>query len=509
MRANPRRTAQQRVAPFQLGHIIANGQSLSIGTGQSSLSTSQPYSNKMLFDSSNTYPTSGAFLGTLSLVPLVSPQRAIIGGANPYPQNILGESADISMANQMTALALAERFAGFPLVTSCTGLGGAPMSAINKGGTSNCYAAGLYEAQEIQHVFGSAGFVAQYIAFTHGETDSGLFVANYQSLLTTLQANYQSDLQAVTGQSSIVPLVFSQQTSNPPSLTGPDLISIAMWQAAVANPTLFLNVGGKYQFSYIDGPSGGGEHIGQYNALGDLYGKAAWQDWKWRNYGQGKPWDCLRPTSFGRSGNVVTITWNVPYGALVFDQTHIGPHLPPATSGLGMWAIGRGLEAYDAALSVTGTTGNGVSPIVITVGTTANYTTGQSVLVTGVLGNTNANGVAVCTVQDPTHLQLQGKTGNGSFSAGTGGAQVVNLIGIQAVTISGSTTTVTLARSPTTGLMIGNADISDQPYGNFTGGFGTTGTGCCSLLRDSDPTLGRSSGFPLFNWSIRFRQAVA
>jgi hypothetical protein len=502
-----RRVVTQRVAPFNLLQIIANGQSLSVGSGQSSASTSQPYSNKMLFDSSNTYPTSGGFLGTLSLVPLTSPQRAL-GGATPYPLNILGETADIAMANQLTAYALAEHFTGFNVVTSCTGIGGAPMSSINKGGAFNAYQAGIYECQEIQHVLGNPGsaFQAGYIAFTHGETDSGNFLASYQSALTTLQANYQSDLQGVTSQSGIVPLIFSQQTSNPPALTGPDLVSIAMWLAAVANPTLILNAGPKYQFTYGDGGTGNGEHITQYNSLGDMYGKVAWQDWKWRTYGDGKPWDCLRPTNFSRNANVVTSTWNVPWGALVFDQSRPGPHL---SGGLSMWALGRGLEAYDAAQTITAGTGNGVSPIVITMASTANYTTGQSVLVTGCLGNTSANGVATCTVQDATHLQLQGKTGNGTWSAGAGGAQVVNLIGITNTVISGSQITITLARSPTTGLTIGNADISDQPYGNFTGGFGTTSTGCCSLIRDSDPRLGRSSNFPLYNWSIRFRQAVA
>jgi hypothetical protein len=67
--------------------------------------------------------------------------------------------------------------------------------------------------------------------------------------------------------------------------------------------------------------------------------------------------------------------------------------------------------------TITGATGAGVSPIVIT---SANHglSTGARVTITGVGGNTNANGTFTITRVDNDKFSLNGTTGNGAYSGG-------------------------------------------------------------------------------------------
>lgn len=71
-----------------------------------------------------------------------------------------------------------------------------------------------------------------------------------------------------------------------------------------------------------------------------------------------------------------------------------------------------------APLTVTAMTGLGVSPIVVTVASTAGLVQGQSVAVAGAVGNTAANGTWSLGTVTPTTAQLLGTTGNGAFAAG-------------------------------------------------------------------------------------------
>jgi hypothetical protein len=60
------------------------------------------------------------------------------------------------------------------------------------------------------------------------------------------------------------------------------------------------------------------------------------------------------------------------------------------------------------------------TPITITTPTTAGLASGQQVLVSGVLGNTAANGTWTITNITPTTFDLVGSTGNGTAAPGTG-----------------------------------------------------------------------------------------
>lgn len=480
------------------GFIVSNGQSLGVGFGQMpAVSTSQPFSNLMVADSSGTYDITKPNAPTLSLAPLVAPQRSNGGNlAAPYPQNIDGEEVDVSFANQWTAQLLANSQSAYPIVSSCVAVGGAQMTWINKTpGLLNSYAASIFEAR-VAARFAKGPIVPLCVILTHGETDADNFspVATYQSQLVALQAAYQVDLNAIFGTNVVVPLVGKQQTSSPVSGSGPNNTALAFHAAAQADPSHIVLTGPGYQFTY----AADDQHYAEYRGYGEKAAQIAHQI-----VALGKPWAPFWVTGASRVTNVVTLTCNVPVGPIVVDGTKTAPH---QAGGLAAWAPGKGIEAFDAVQTVSACTGNGVSPIVLTVPSTANYTTNQTVLVTGALGNTNANGPYLCTVQDGTHLALQGTTGNGAWSAGGGGCQVANVIGISSLGISGNQLTVTLARSPTTGLVIGAAMNSDLAYGIRTGGFGSN---CCTVLRDSDPFVGRSGTGPYQNFLCVFQMGVA
>jgi hypothetical protein len=68
--------------------------------------------------------------------------------------------------------------------------------------------------------------------------------------------------------------------------------------------------------------------------------------------------------------------------------------------------------------TVSTTTGNAVSPIVVTTSAPHGYANGATVEVSAVGGNTAANGVWTIKVLSPTTFSLTGSTGNGSYTSG-------------------------------------------------------------------------------------------
>lgn len=102
-------------------------------------------------------------------------------------------------------------------------------------------------------------------------------------------------------------------------------------------------------------------------------------------------------------------------------------------NGVSAWCgVGLGCSgAWDGTtLSISSMTGAGVSPIVITTTTPHNLTTGQTVNITGVNGNTNANGMFIVSstgtntfalsngLSGATYPALGTTTGNGTYTSG-------------------------------------------------------------------------------------------
>jgi PKD domain/Ubiquitin-activating enzyme E1 FCCH domain/RTX calcium-binding nonapeptide repeat (4 copies) len=97
-------------------------------------------------------------------------------------------------------------------------------------------------------------------------------------------------------------------------------------------------------------------------------------------------------------------------------------------------AAGKGTGNIAAFATAAITNASNASPIVVTTAANHGYSTGDTVNVSGVSGNTAANGSSptgfwTITVIDPTHFSLNGSTGNGAYTGGGTAAKNVTRIG--------------------------------------------------------------------------------
>jgi hypothetical protein len=97
-------------------------------------------------------------------------------------------------------------------------------------------------------------------------------------------------------------------------------------------------------------------------------------------------------------------------------------------------SAGKGTGNIAAFATSTITNASNASPIVITTSANHGYNTGDKVNVSGVTGNTNANGSSptgfwTITVIDNTHFSLDGSTGNAAYTGGGTAAKNVTRIG--------------------------------------------------------------------------------
>ncbi|MCX7420271.1 MAG: right-handed parallel beta-helix repeat-containing protein, partial [Planctomycetia bacterium] len=97
-----------------------------------------------------------------------------------------------------------------------------------------------------------------------------------------------------------------------------------------------------------------------------------------------------------------------------FKSYTIDLSFPTATTG--SYEL-RVVNTDNASGTVTATTGNGVTPIVIT-SPNHGLTSGRRIVVSGVQGNTAANGAFTVNVIDANSFQLVGSTGNGVYTGG-------------------------------------------------------------------------------------------
>lgn len=142
----------------------------------------------------------------------------------------------------------------------------------------------------------------------HGETDSAS--TTYQADIEQWQIDYENDIKAITGQSGIIPIFHSQNSS----FGSIPKAAYAMLSAYEANPSKSILVGPKYFLQYaVDGV-----HLTNhsYRRLGEYYAKA----WN-KVIVQGGVWSPLRPISQVLNGKNIDITFTGNVGDLVLDTT--------------------------------------------------------------------------------------------------------------------------------------------------------------------------------------------
>lgn len=274
---------------------IIIGQSLAAGGGAvtSAISTTQPYENKMF---------AGGVLRPSSQSSYLALVEGTGNGANK-------ETIASGFANQVAAYqrAAVPGNADRDLLMHNWAQDGQCYSVLRKGGSGTQYADSIAAVAQSAAVppSGKTAIKVRAVLCVHGECDASN--ANYADNLATWQSDYESDIQAATGQADAVPMFMSEwQAASVNNIYG----------AYLANPTKNILVCPKYFLAHSDSL-----HLvsSQYTLLGEYYAKAYWQ-----HVILGIPWHPLRPTSISRSGAVITLIYNTGrVGNLVFDTTAV------------------------------------------------------------------------------------------------------------------------------------------------------------------------------------------
>ena len=276
-----------------IDHVLISGQSLSEGYGAQVVSVAQPYENL----SFNTGVRAGG-VNLTGLIPLVETQA----GA-------LGETIASGMANLVRELS--EAPTPPRLLVSAHGVSGQPYAVITKGTpASQNGMAQVAAGAEIAALFDERHAV-RAVAIIHGESDHLGGNQDYVANLLEWQADYEADVQAITGQPYPVPMMLCQMSSWTQYGGASSTIPLQQLAAARARPDRIFVVGPKYFLPYVDGVhlTGDGERW-----LGEHYAKvyrAALID--------GGPWRPLEPVEVTRAGAEITVRFHVPAPPLVLD----------------------------------------------------------------------------------------------------------------------------------------------------------------------------------------------
>ncbi len=325
--------------PWDWTGIVGTGQSLSVGArAPKVLSTNQPYGNLKLSTDHLPWPVDPDDTN-LALVPLVEPVgRLAPTYPSSWPENIDGETPHTAMANEISALALADLGRDYVTIHSAVGEDGQGMiflrkNPVHRGLNGHSYEAALIETKAITRLAKAAGktFGVGAIIVTHGETDAGN--KDYENELYQLWSDYNTDLPAITGQTQKIQLIVSQQDScndRSPSTQ-------AQWKIGVDHPADIVCSGPKYQYPYFSD----GIHLTAvgYQELGEKYGQVYFE-----RVILGRDWQPLEPTRVERDGKTITIHFHVPVPPLVWETS-----FQPPNQSVDAWKQGRGFEVSTAA----------------------------------------------------------------------------------------------------------------------------------------------------------------
>jgi hypothetical protein len=343
--------------PWDWVGVVGTGQSLSVGglgTPITGAAMMPSFNNLKLALGGATVPPFDPTLSTLTMAPLDEPIRPDVPAyPSAYPGNIDGETPHTVMASQITWMVMHAAAAhDYLTVHTVVGESGQPMSVIDKAATEvvngatsmgRAYAATRFEAAAIARLAAAVGktYGIGAIMITHGEADAGNL--SYESDLVQLWSDYNADLPLDTGQSTTtrIPMLVSQQSSNPTSAGSTSASSIAQWQVGVDHPGDIICIGPKYQYPYVQ-DSSGFIHLSAhgYELLGEKYGQVFFE-----RVVKGSDWQPLQPTSGTVAGKIITLHFHVPVPPLVWND------FPPPHTGDSPWAQGRGFELRAASAS--------------------------------------------------------------------------------------------------------------------------------------------------------------
>lgn len=287
-----------------VNYILAYGQSLSTGVGQNvALSNSQPFFNTTF--ASGVRGNGGDFSG---LKPLVEDT------AKPTPDGEIrsGETICSGAANYASLSAYKEngiKPQDHVIFASTAGHGNYTIQQLSKGSE-------WYNTQFINHVAGAKALnpdIALHVVnWAQGEASVDSTQPVHYAALIQLQSDAETDIKAITGQTSPV-LFFTYQHST--FIYKKPAVALALLQACQTSEKFYF-IAPTYAFP----PAFDNIHLSEvgYKWLGAYYGRA----YKQAIHDKIKP-RAIMPKGATISGNTITVKLNVPHKPLVFDTINL------------------------------------------------------------------------------------------------------------------------------------------------------------------------------------------
>lgn len=301
----------------EINHVISYGQSLSIGADSMSstpLSTVQRH-NSLMFNGGVRPNDSGLVPATIyaSLQPLV--ESYYVAGGNETP--VAGTCEAINdLVLKENGLAYGDH--SFQILGSAAGEGSKSLAQLSK--PSTYYSRVLEQVTYGKSLANAAGktYGVRAVTWAQGESDTAADVpsATYIAALNQLVTDLNTDIKAITGQTSDVHLVTSQLASFVTYGKSAPTIALALLDAANANPLIHLAVP-NFVLMHNDTDQ---IHLQResYKKKGAYFGKVIK-----RICVDGATWSPVQPVSAKRQGSVVVLRFHVPRGPLVLDTINV------------------------------------------------------------------------------------------------------------------------------------------------------------------------------------------
>jgi hypothetical protein len=301
----------------EVNHVISYGQSLSIGADSMSstpLSTVQRH-NSVMFNGGVRPNDSGLVPATIyaSLQPLV--ESYYVAGGNETP--VAGTCEAINdLVFAENGLAYGDH--SFQILGSAAGEGSKSLAQLSK--PSTYYSRVLEQVTYGKSLANAAGktYGVRAVTWAQGESDTAADVpaATYIAALNQLVTDLNTDIKAITGQTSDVHLVTSQLASFVTYGKSAPTIALALLDAANANPLIHLAVP-NFILMHNDTDQ---IHLQResYKKKGAYFGKVIK-----RVCVDGATWSPVQPVSAKRQGSVVVLKFHVPRGPLVLDTINV------------------------------------------------------------------------------------------------------------------------------------------------------------------------------------------
>ena len=356
---------------YQLNHYLITGQSLATGDhGFFGISQAQPFNNKMFglpFDNTNAFTLNIPNVG-ISPLTAASDSRETIGDG----------FADTLTAQARAILAnFPDGPATYDIFMSCSGISGytyAQLCGPTDWNASNPYWAanggGSIGSPPFQEMMSQVVCAMKYakqmglsyrvagMVVVHGEFDSTN--PEYPANLQTWQADMQNGVQALTGQTGVIPMIAAQTQSFLNTDTFALSGSFGTYLAATAVPAKILLACPEYATMHHlageTGPTAGYTiHMTAdgYRHLGTMMAKAARVATM-----EGGTWSPLAPISCIRNGNQIVIRHHVPVLPLVLDTSWV---TDPGHLGYS-W-----VDANDATIAIRSVTLTAADTVTITL----------------------------------------------------------------------------------------------------------------------------------------------